>query len=190
MLKHAFFTVLLFLFSLHIYSQTISENGYLVKSSKDTISGYLQGENNNGFIREVKFKQEESSVFGVLSPSDYIAFSLGKYQMYEAHSVKISTGEVEPTRLSKGIDTGFRQGRVFLKVVERGRNVSLFRYDDGIKTRFYIRKNGFETLEELMLYRYYSPSNVATIVEREYYKTQLSLLFDEFGVVEKQKKNC
>lgn len=184
--------VLILLFFSKAYSQLNYEKGFVVMSS-DTISGYIAKINGDSFNREISFKKSETADPQNLSVDNCSAFGFGIKEVYESHWVNVSMGSIDPAMLSINIDTSFVHAKVFLQVVNSGRNVTLFKYTDNLKTRFFIKKSSVPVVEELLFYRYKSSSGSKELIERKFFITQLSSLFDYFDVAEKNKNeltNC
>ena len=79
-------------------------------------------------------------------------------------------------QLSTVPDTSTKTATVFLKIIQSGKNVTLFSYTDELKTRFYILDNTESQPQELKYLLYLNSENTESIVTRKIYQGQLSAI--------------
>jgi len=90
---------------------------------------------------------------------------------------KVSKGDISGTTLTDVADTSYRVDSVFLKVIVRGKNVSLYSYKDDIKTRYYVLNNRDNELKELGYYAFESPKNQSVVIVRSYRRQLLATAY-------------
>ncbi|WP_233164775.1 hypothetical protein [Pedobacter sp. ASV28] len=160
--------------------------GYVVTNEGDTLKGYVQGKESIVNPISIKYKTNTTAEVKLFSVKDSRAFGIGDKETYERHLVRISLGKIKLEDIPVGIDTSFRQEKVFLKVLHKGKHVSLYAYTDDIKTRFYVKEEGSLEPLELMNYSYYDPENTGKLVVSPRYRNQLQALFKKHEVSDKQ----
>jgi len=96
--------------------------------------------------------------------------------------------ETNLTHLTSARDTSYRIDTVFLKVLQRGKNIALYLYTDALKTRFYVGETPGYTPAELV-YRVYDDTGTAankegnTAIENTYLK-QLFALANKYNALD------
>jgi len=128
--------VLLPLFS---SAQTNYLPGYVVTLNGDTLKGFIDIQNWDFNPEKVSFKPTinaaDSKSFSV---NDINFFSVGKLVSYERYDGPVSLDVTNISHLATSRSTKFKTATVFLKILQKGKNVALFSFTDDIKTRFYI----------------------------------------------------
>ena len=136
--------VLLFLLlPFFVDAQSNYKPGYVVTSKGDTLHGlidYRQWDNNPG---TVVFKKEP----GQGNPEIFIAktansFGVTGQEYFENHIAHVSQDPVDVANIESKLDTSYIVDTIFLKVLNKGRFVTLFSYKDNIKQRFYLLETG------------------------------------------------
>lgn len=183
MFKLRFLALALVLLPFLSFSQNDFRKGYVVTLKGDTLKGYVGGKEYGITLKEVRFKTDSSAAaVQKFSVEDCTAFGLYGRDAYERYTVKISLGKLNVDGLSSRIDTTTKREAVFLQLMQKGKNVSLYNYTDEIKTRFYIKDKTDAQPAELMYYRYYAPGSATQMVERTDYQQQLLLLLRKYNV--------
>lgn len=158
-MKQLTFALLLCLIFLQCISQNKFTSGYIVKSSGDTVHGYLQEETRKDLLFQVKFKSDiNNSSFQTLTPSDVRAFKFESGNLYK--TIKF----VNTLEDSSKVQTCFA-----LQLVEGLYN--LFSYLASEKIYFVVTVNG----ASYMLYNFEYGVNRDLKTEGNYV-SQLSLL--------------
>lgn len=166
--------ILLSLFLVPILAQAQSnyQKGYVVTNSKDTLHGYIDYRERSNNPSAITFK---SALDG--EPTDYNrttarSFNIIDFEAYERFLVNISQSSNGLSQLSYGPDTSTVRDTVFLKVIQAGKNVSLYAYTDNIKTRFYLLDRDVKEPEELIAGMYFlNESGKTRLIDR--YRRQL-----------------
>lgn len=137
------------------FSQANYKIGFIVPATGDTSGGLIDLKEWEKTPQSIHFKKDENSKPEKLGLEELQAFGISGNGFFEKHTVNISLGAIRMAGLSEEKDTTSETRTVFLEVIEKGRNVSLYSYTDKIKTRFYIQKPGIDTgPEELQYYPY------------------------------------
>jgi hypothetical protein len=114
---------------------------------------------------------------------------LAEYERYEG---PISTDYTELEHLHNGRDTSFRLDTVFLKVLQKGKNLVIFSYTDNLKVRYFAVDNAGGQPKELIYRVYYKSSEENTTNGQAYENTYKSQLYDaatKAGVLTENLKN-
>ncbi len=180
------FYLFLFLFPLFSSAQSNYKPGYVVTAKGDTVHGFIdyQGWDSNptsiNFKTAVSDRNEQKFTL-----NDIGFFSVDGLAAYQKMAVSISMDETNITHLGAGRDTSSRNAVVFLQLLQKGKNLSLYSYRDDIKIRFYLGETPAFTPSEL-IYRIYGAGGDTThvkgaviigtnVYENDYLKTLFAL---------------
>ena len=136
------------------YAQSNYKPGYVVTAKGDSLKGSIdlrEWENNP---HNVYFKSQT----GVknYTAKEIRAFGTSNVT-YDQYMGLISTDETNVSRLSTGRDTSYKQDTTFLKVIQKGANVTLYSYVDNLKPRYFIAENQNGRPYELVYRIYHTP---------------------------------
>jgi len=174
---------LLLVFILLPFFSTAQSNyrpGYVVTLNGDTIRGFIDYQDWDSNPTAISFKaaatDKDKKSFTL---NDISLFNIDGIAAYKKYSCSISTDATNPNSVIEGRDTSFRIGTVFLKILQTGKNLTLYSYADDLKTRFYIGEAPDYTPTELV-YRLYldrEATNVPgnTVNENTYQKQLFAL---------------
>lgn len=182
MLMFRFLIIGLALCPLFSFSQNNFLEGYVVTSKGDTLKGYVEGKESGTTLTQVRYKANTAAAVQKFSKEDCIAFGLYDRDVYERHTVNITMSKVELRDLSVGVDTTVKRETIFLQLLQKGINVTLYAYTDDVKTRFYIKEETDLEPTELVYHRFYNPSNTSQIIDSSKFKRQLQALFRKHKV--------
>jgi hypothetical protein len=149
------------------------QKGYIVTTSSDTLRGFVDYRPKVNAVSSISFRKDLNSQPEVFTPLTVKGYGVDRTQSFEAHNVRISLGSTKTEGLKVGIDTSSKKATVFLKVLQRGSNVTIYSYTDEIKERFYIKGNGNTEPYELIKTRYLEANNSNKIKGADRYKGQL-----------------
>lgn len=124
-------------FSFNIYAQKNLKEAIIVTNNSDTIRGFIDYKERYKNPASVLFATDKDAAFTRYAVSDLNYFNVTGLEEYERYTVDVSL-EKEALSTIGGKDTSHESRMVFLKVLHRGRNVTLFSYRDDLKTRMYI----------------------------------------------------
>ncbi|MDB4905050.1 MAG: hypothetical protein JWQ63_4331 [Mucilaginibacter sp.] len=176
-MKH-FNALLLTLFLLPLFSlaQSNYKPGYLITLKGDTLRGFIDYQEWDSNPTAISFKtaisDRKPQSFTISNISFFNVAELATYQKYIC---PVSMDETNTARLSSGRDTSYKIDTVFLKILQKGKNVALYSYSDGFKTRFYISEAPDYVPTEL-IYRIYDDTGISankegnTVIENTYLK--------------------
>ncbi|HTE02093.1 MAG TPA: hypothetical protein VK668_22550 [Mucilaginibacter sp.] len=188
-----YFYRLIFIFSLlplFSFGQIGYYPGYAVTLKNDTLRGYIDYKNWENNPRVISFKSEAQGQSRKLTVQDIKHFSIdiGSLLEFERYEGPISMDKTNIQQLPSARDSVYQQDTVFLKVMQKGKNVVLYSYDDNLKTRFFIAgKPEFKPAE--LTYRIYYNTNSTgsadgrTVYENTY-KKQLLILSEQYNVLD------
>ncbi|WP_207429396.1 hypothetical protein [Pedobacter sp. SYSU D00535] len=149
------FPVLIIAIPVICFSQANYKNGFIISAKGDTSKGLIDLKEWRTTPQSITFKKEENSKPEKLGLNELQSFSIIGNGSFEKHTVNISLGAIGLADLSTEKDTTSETRTIFLQLIETGKNVSLYKYTDNIKTRFYIQKAGLHANPEELQYRPY-----------------------------------
>jgi len=166
--RNFLFAILLFPF---LSKAQVYQPGKVVNLKGDTLSGlieYSEWVNNPGIIL---FKADPGAAVQKLTPANtrFFSVSVGHLAEFVAYAGPISTDNTDIDRLSVGIDTSSKIDTVFLKVLQDGKNLKLFSYEDDQKNRFFIAPDFSHKPVEL-IYRIYQKDEETNAINRTMYQ--------------------
>ncbi len=181
--------IALFLLPLFTLAQSNYKPGYVVTLKGDTLHGFIDYQGWDSNPATISFKsttnQQKPQKFTV---SNISFFNVAGIATYQKQVCAISMDETNTAHLSSNRDTSFRIDTVFLKILQKGKNVALYEYTDGLKTRFYVSEApGYVPTE--LIYRIYDDMGLAThkegntVIENTYLK-QLFALANKYYVLD------
>jgi opacity protein-like surface antigen len=167
---------LLILFSFFSKAQTNFKPGYVITINGQTIQGFINEKEWDANPTIINFKTAlNGAEVKNYTPNDIAYFEITNSVTYQRYSGFISTDETNISRLSRGRDSSKKQDVIFLKLQQKGPNVSLYSYNDAIKTRYFIADNKAGKTFELLFKQYFIPDmGPITHVENEF----ISQLYD------------
>ncbi len=169
-MKHCFTTLFILLtFSIISIAQSNYKEGYLVTIQGDTLKGHIDYREWNNNPQSIYFKSlvngKDKQEF---TPETSKYFEIEDLEAYQQYNGWISTDNVDVRRLPTFLDTSRVKANVFLKVIQKGKHLSLLSYTDQAKTRFFIQETGSSKIQELVYRRYLDPNNSKIIVSKLY----------------------
>jgi hypothetical protein len=164
--------------------------GYIVNSKGDTVKGFIDYQAWDNNPTSISFKSAmtdpEKKTF---SMGEMRAFSVDGIAAYKKFVCKISMDVTDSRHVVEGRDTSFRIDTVFLKVLQKGKNLALYAYTDNLKTRYYIGEApGYLPTE--LVYRIYidrEATNIAgNTVNENTYQKQLFALANKYNALDEK----
>lgn len=156
------------------------KQGYVVTTKGDTIKGLIEYNESWNNLKEFHFKNDFNSHDQKISITNANGVGIIGDDDYEKFTTTISKGDIQTSKLSESVDTSFVTDTVFLRVVKKGMNVSLYSYTDNTKTRFYIYDNARKKISELNYYLYTEPET-HSIVTVTTYRRQLITIANNYS---------
>lgn len=182
-MKHLYlFLFLIFLLPFFASAQSNYKPGYVVNLKGDTTKGFVDFKEWDKNPVKINFKANlQAPEVQKLSADDISAFAVNGLEYYEKYKVSVSMDQVDVEKLSTGVDTSSTAGNIFLRVLVKGKYVTLYDYKDDIKNRFFIKDNALTNPEELIYRTYLNPNEVTQIVTQPWYQNQLNILAIKYG---------
>jgi hypothetical protein len=141
------------LFPLASFAQGNFKEGYIITTNGDTIKGFVEqhawDENPKTVTFKTDLEKPENRKFSV---SEVKQFGIDNSVTYIKSVCRISLATVSENHLFPK-DTLSRLDTVFLEVLEKGKNISLYQYTDDYKTRYYYAENN--GIPQELIYRVY-----------------------------------
>jgi hypothetical protein len=150
---------LIFLFFLPLFclAQANYQPGVIVNLKGDTLHGFIDFREWDKEPTEIKFKSDTSAqpVEYTARQIQYFNVSVGYLAEYQRYGGRITMDETDINKLMIGRDTSYLIDTVFFKIIQRGKNLTLFSFSDNVKTRYYISEKPGDVPQELVYRIYY-----------------------------------
>jgi hypothetical protein len=154
--------------------------GVVVKLNGDTLHGFIDYSEWAINPRSIYFKAGGNGAVVKFTVDDikYFAASVGHLAEYEKYEGPISTDVTNIDHLNIGKDSTYKTDIVFLRVLQRGKNICLYAYSDNLKTRYYISENKGDKPVELVYRIYYHSGDDNGLNRTVYEYTYKGQLYD------------
>ena len=173
-MKKFYFFALLLLPALS-FAQSNYKNGYVINLKGDTLKGLINLKDWGHNPVNISFKTNENERPQELGFSDINYFQVDGYVAYAKYKVVISLNNVDINSALSAVDTSTVTNTVFLKVLQKGKYVTLYTYTDGLKNRYYVKDNDADVPYEL-LYGIYQNPQTENIINKNTFQSQLNQL--------------
>jgi hypothetical protein len=167
------------------YAQSNYKLGYVVNLKGDTLHGYInykEWDNNPKFIA---FKRNPGQANAeTFTTKTAMAFAITGQLYYQRFSASVSEDPVDITNMNSRLDTSYRVDTIFMRLLNKGRYISLYSYRDNIKSRFYLLEANESQPNEL-IYHAYSSFNLdeSTAIQHiRRYRTQLQNIIQKNNI--------
>lgn len=154
--------------------------GYVITISKDTLNGFVDYKESYRSPTSFRFKSTIEGKVQVFSKNDAEEINISNQAHYSKFIVNVSQSKRDIPSLSVGINLTTLRDTVFLQVLQDGKNVTLYSYEDIIKERFYIKDKEVSEPVELVKEVYLDEVNNAIAKSRDQYLNQLLLLLNKY----------
>jgi hypothetical protein len=182
---YRFFSVA-FLLPFFSLAQSNYKPGYVVTLKGDTLRGFIDYREWSNNPEAISFKHQLSDAKGIkYTPNDAGYFNINNIEAYQKYTGPISMDVVNTDHLTTGKDTSTKITDVFLRILQKGKNVALYSYTDDLKARYFIGDSpGFAPKE--LVYRIYEANdangNGKTFTDETYLK-QLNTLAIKYNAL-------
>jgi len=112
--------------------------GYILTNTKEKQTGFVDYQGRIVSPSVVRFKKGPEEQVETFTVENCAGYGIEGKESFERFTVNVSQAYTRTSRLEVGLDTTTKRQTVFLKVLQVGKNVSLFSYTDEIKERFFI----------------------------------------------------
>ena len=161
------------------FAQSNFHKGYILTNSSDTLKGYIDYKEREQNPLIVIFKKELADQPQSFTVGNCTGYGINEMEVYQRAVIDISMSKIEVPNLSTGLDSSSRRDIVFLKVLQAGKNITLYSYRDDIKQRFYLKDRNNTVPYELIRQTYIDPVS-DHLVERNKYARQLLIEMMKF----------
>jgi hypothetical protein len=121
-------------------AQSNYKSGYRITNNGDSIPGFINYREKEQNPSSFTFKQTVTGPSQIFTISDSKGYGLNGLEKYERYMVDINQSKEALADVSVGLDSSSIRDSVFLKIIQAGKNLTLYAYSDPIKTRFYIKE--------------------------------------------------
>jgi hypothetical protein len=179
-------TVILAL-SLGAHAQTFYP-GYVVTNNGDTLKGYVKYHETVLNPKVAEFKVEPNGTERTYRAAELKYFSINvAYPLdvrldFKHYEGPVSMNDININTVTTERDTSFKVDTIFLKVLRKDKRLSLYSYDDKLKTRFFIADGQSAPVE--LMYRIYLKNDVSdgnNTKNEDTYKKQFIALAMKYG---------
>ncbi len=157
-------------------------DGYVIKSSGDTLRGYIKYPDYNRWVRcpeYIKFKTDTNS-HKVLrfNPHTIREFHIYGHETYRTYAGLVTAdGNFYPVT-GFALDSSKKQDTIFLKQVITGKHLAFYYQNDRFKTRYFISENN-STPREVVYHLYFENPN--KMIQRPMYTGWLISLVNKYA---------
>jgi hypothetical protein len=164
-------------------AQSNYKPGYLVTLKGDTLRGFIDYREWDNNPKDFAFKRQISQANAdVFTGKAVSAFAVSGQQYYETYVVPVSQDSVEIASLQTKLNTNYKIDTVFLQVLNKGRYITLYKYKDKIKQRFYLLEKGQNAPYELIYHVYYNKDESGAIQYVRRFRTQFQNVIQKNGI--------
>ncbi|MDB5146305.1 MAG: hypothetical protein JWQ57_325 [Mucilaginibacter sp.] len=170
-MKSKYLLFLLFvLFPFFLKAQSNFKPGYVIALNGQTIKGFVNEKEWDTNPASINFKTSLNAVeVKNYTADDIVYFEVTNSVAYQRYNGFVSTDETNISRLPTGRDSSQKMDVIFLKLQQKGPNISLYSYNDAIKMRYFVADNKAGKTSELIFRQYFIPDRgTATHSENEY----------------------
>jgi len=164
------------------FAQSNFQKGYVVNNVNDTLKGYIDYKEWDLNPSIIAFKTDLDAEIQDFTVKNSLAWAIDGFEYFQKYEVDISMSKIDLDRLSVGLDNSKKKDVVFLKVLQAGKNVTLFSYTDGIKQRFYLLEKGELTPYELSSQVYIKSGEESIVVTGNRYVRQLGQVMSKLNI--------
>lgn len=158
--------------------------GYVVPNNGDTLKGYIRYKRSEYSPKDILFKPAPDAKVTryVVSDASYFSIDIGYPLDFQRYSGPVSMDDININNATTLRDTSFKIDTVFLKILRKDKRLTLYSYDDKLKTRFFVAEGQSAPVE--LVYRIYLKNDVSNgnnTINENTYKKQLVLLAEKYG---------
>jgi hypothetical protein len=165
---------LLLLLPILSIAQSNYKPGYVINLKGDTLRGYINYREWGQNPKSIDFKSDLNTKAQLMGIADIKGFEITGFEVYQKYVVKASMDIADlPHASTTGADTTTKTGAAFLRVLQTGKNITLYSYDDDIKNRFYVKDNNMAVPLELIYKVYFEKDDSRNLITKTTYKGQL-----------------
>lgn len=135
-------------------AQSNYKPGYIIDLKGDTTKGLVNYQEWSFNPVKFQFKTSTASEVKTITTAQVTHLGINGLEYYDVYSGPISTDETSINGQSAR-DTSFKVESVFLKVLDKGKNITLYSYADNLKERFFIKEQNAQSATKELVYRIY-----------------------------------
>jgi hypothetical protein len=162
-----YYLLLLLLSPILVMAQGNYQPGFIVTLKGDTLKGLIDYRQWDKNPKNINFKNSKAAQVEVYNTDNAKEFILSQFACdYQKYTVGISYDGVGNSRLSANTDTATVTSTVFLRLLLKGKNLSLYSYTDVVKTRYFIAQDNLTPVE--LSHHNYMDENGKLITQNNY----------------------
>jgi hypothetical protein len=155
-------------------AQSNYKPGYAITTKGDTLRGLIDYQDWEGNPKLFRFKTTPTADVQRLTAANTSYVEISQLDAYQKYKVDISTDNTDIQHLETFRDTSFRTDTVFLKIIQKGKNVTLYSYTDHLKTRFFVKETTSAEAPYELTYRIFK-RDFTTFNDNKYIKQLFDL---------------
>jgi hypothetical protein len=183
-MRYFYQTLLSFFFLLPFLSsaQTNYKPGYLITLTGDSIRGFIDYREWDSNPSSITYKKTLiSGSPEEKSSQNTSAFGIDGLEYFQLFTLPLSQAQVDLNKLATHPDTTTKVEAVFLKLLAKGKYITLYKYTDNIKARFFISGPGQTQPAELIYNAYYNPDAASSVQYINRYRAQLQYAAQQYN---------
>ena len=182
-MKNIYKFLFLFLLPLTSIAQSNYKPGYVVTLKGDTLHGFIDYKEWGRNPKDIRFKNSLSTGAAEgFSTKNAGAFAVTGLEYYQCFVLSISQDQVDMGKLETKPDSSYLTDTVFLRIIAKGKHLTLYSYTDNIKPRYYVLETGENLPQELSFHAYFNPNESASVQYINRFRTQLENLAQKYEV--------
>jgi hypothetical protein len=142
-----FLSFLVLFIPLISFSQANYLKGYVITTKGDTIKGFINYGNWNYNPQKIKFKTVDN-LLQTYTPEQVQYVNIEGVNEYQSYHGPITLDNTKGNNYF--IDTNKAIVNIFLRVLQRGKNLSFFEYNDHVNVRYFVQENGSKDVNQLI----------------------------------------
>ncbi|OKS87999.1 hypothetical protein [Mucilaginibacter polytrichastri] len=136
-------------------AQSNYKPGYIVTAKGDTLRGLIDYQDWEGSPKLFRFKANSTANAQRFTAINTSYVEISQLDAYQKYQINISTDITDIQHLETFRDTSFRTDTVFLKILQKGKNIVLYSFTDHLKTRFFVKETASEKPPYELIYKIY-----------------------------------
>jgi len=153
-MKYPFLLVLILLSTAFASAQSNYTPGYVVSLNGDTSKGFIDYKGWERNPDNIYFKDDINGSAKTYTTANINAFGVAGLEYYEKRTVPVSTDEIDINKLSTSPQVDYVTKTVFLRVLNKGKLLTLYLFVDDLKKRYYVTDNTSGEIQELGFHMY------------------------------------
>jgi len=177
------------LFTTLCFAQSNFKHGFIVNLKGDTVRGFIDYQEWDSPPRSITFQGpvgESKRIY----PTEVAFINIDGHEAFQSYTGRVSNDQTFEDRVAYGRDTSYTIQTIFLKLLQKGKVISLYSYSDEVKQRYFFSTPADKTIKELVYRVYFDDNRVNSVkgigrtVNENTYAQQLTSVALSAGVLD------